>query len=142
MEMFLAVKIEKLVTKLRLAPERTDNIKAFGELWIYPVEQSEPLFKVKGFTIRLKEFTSSGKVLTVDFPAYGSSKSKTGFQTSFVTESKALLQDIRNLFLQEFEQASEGLSAEEVVRSESEQIADEELKRIGKEIDKQNNNPL
>ena len=108
MEMELGITIAKLVIQVRLAQDRPDNIKAFGELWFYTEGDSEPVFKVKGFTIRLKEFESGKKVLSVVFPAFPSPASKTGYQHSFITENQALYEDIIKLFLQGFEQLSEG----------------------------------
>ena len=107
MEMALGITIEKLVIKVRPTKDRPDNIKAFGELWFYAEADTEPTFKVKGFTIRLKEFEADKKVLSVVFPAFRSPASKTGYQTSFITENAGLLEDIRKLFLQEFKQLSE-----------------------------------
>ena len=108
MEMELGITIEKLVIKVRLTKDRSDNIKAFGELWFYAEADTEPTFKVTGFTIKLKEFETDKKVLSVVFPAFYSLASKTGYQTSFITENKGLYGDINKLFLQEFEQLSEG----------------------------------
>lgn len=108
MEMALGITIEKLLVKVRPTQGRTDNIKAFGELWLYAEADTEPTFKVKGFTIRLKEFESAKKVLSVVFPAFRSPASKTGYQTSFITENISLYGDINKLFLQEFEELSGG----------------------------------
>lgn len=130
MEMALGITIEKLEVRVKLAQGRTDNIKAFGELWFYGQGESEPTFKVRGFTIRLKEFPSSGEVLTVVFPAFGSEKSKTGFQTSFIIHNKGLWGDVTNLFLDEFKQLSEGRYEKES------EFDDGEIEKISKELEK------
>jgi|SRR3989338_483782 len=124
MEMPLNITIEKLVAKVRLAPNRSDNIHAFGELLFYEENSDEPIFKIRGFTIRLKEFESGQKVLTVVFPAFRSSGSKSGYQTSFISENKSLWSDINDLFLKEFSEVNGGLQAEEI-----------DLDKISKEID-------
>lgn len=127
MEMPLNIEIEKLYIKVKVAEGRRDDIKAFGEMWIHPPNQVEPIFKVKGFTIRLKEF-SGKKVLTVVFPAFRAGKS---FQTSFITEDKSLLADIRKLFLDEFGNLTGGLSADELASQDSNEITEEDWDKIG-----------
>ncbi len=124
MEMPLGITIEKLVTKVRLAPNRPDNIRAFGELLFYAEGYEEPFLKIRGFTIRSKEFQSGHKVITVVFPAFPSSGSKSGFKTSFIAENKSLWGDINDLFLKEFGEVSGGLKDEEI-----------NLDEISKEID-------
>lgn len=136
MEMQLGITIEKLATKVKIAQGRTDDIQAFGELWVHITEQEEPLFKVKGFTIRLKEFGGK-KVLSVVFPGFRSGK---GFQTSFITESKELLGDIRKLFLDEFAQTSGGMSADEVEKFTEEEITDEDMDKIDDYINNKDGN--
>lgn len=113
MEMELNITITKLGTKVRLAQGRNDNIKAFGELWLYETDPNLPLIKVKGFVIKLLQLSNGGKVLSVAFPAFGSPRSKTGFQTSFIIENKSLLEDVRKMFLDEFNELSGGLSPDE-----------------------------
>ena len=127
MEMLLPITIEKIVTKVKIAQGRIDDIQAFGELWIHIPDQADPIFKVKGFTIRLKEF-SGKKVLCVVFPGFRSGK---GFQTSFVTEDKGLLADIRKLFLDEFAQTTGGMNADEAAKLDSEEITEEDWDKIG-----------
>ncbi len=110
MDMELNITIVKIETKVRLAQDRRDNIKAFGELWFYETDPNLPLIKVKGFTIKLLQLQSGKEVLSVAFPAFGSPRSKTGFQTSFIIENRSLLDDVRKLFLDEFSQLTDGLS--------------------------------
>ena len=128
MEMDLGVVIEKLVSKVRLAVGRTDNIKAFGELWLFEPAETEPIFKVKGFVIKLIVLKSGKEVLTVDFPAYVSKKSKTGFRKSFITENKSLLDDIRQMFSQEYaKESGDSANHEFAKRSDGEKINLDEL---------------
>lgn len=143
--MHLGITLEKIVVTVRLAHDRTDNILAFGELWFFEDDRKEPFIKVKGFTIKSKEFKGK-KTLTADFPAFPSKLSKTGYKTSFVFEDLSLVEDVRKMFLSEFSQASGGLSsteAEELQDSEisgelSGELSEEEIENISNEIDKEN----
>jgi len=121
MEMPLGITIEKIVVKVKLATNRTDNIRAFGELLFYAEGYEEPIFKVKGFTIRSKEFDPGKAVLTVVFPAF---PSKFGLKTSFIAENKSLWSDINDLFLRGFKETSGELGGEEI-----------DFEEISKEID-------
>lgn len=136
MEIQLGIILEKLVPKVKIAVGRADDIQAFGELWFHLETQEDPIFKVKGFTIRLKEFGGK-KVLSVVFPGFRSGK---GFQTSFVTEDKGLLDDIRKLFLDEFAQTTGGMNADEVAKLAEEEITDADLDEIAAGIEEQNRN--
>lgn len=139
MEMQLGITIDKIVTKLKLAEGRDDDIKAFGELWIHILDQEEPIFKVKGFTIRHKDFRGK-KVFNVVFPGFRSGK---GFQSSFVAESKALWKDILILFLQEFGELTGGLGAEDIAslqKPETEELTDAQLDEIATGIEEQYKN--
>lgn len=140
MEMQLGITIEKIVTRLKLAEGRDDNIKAFGELWIHTLDEEDPIFKVKGFTIRHKEFNGK-KVFNVVFPAFRAGKS---FQTSFVATNKALWKDITALFLKEFGQLTGGLGAEDIaslLKPEQEGFSDELLDEVFGGFEEQNKNP-
>ena len=109
MEMPLEITMEKLVTSVKLAEGRNDNIKAFGELSIRIIGQEEPLFRGVGFTIREKEF--NGKtVYNVVFPAF---KAGLKFQTSFVAVQKSMWRDISIMFLTDFHKFT-GLGAEDI----------------------------
>lgn len=134
MEIYLGITIKKMAAQIRLAHDRNDNILAFGELWFFEEGKSEPIFKAKGFTIKLKEFEGK-QILAVDFPAFRSKKSKGGFQTSFVFENAKLVEDVRKMFLEEFNQISGGLTATEAEKLQGSELSDEELEKIGKEID-------
>lgn len=126
MEMPLEMTMEKLIAKVKVAEGRNDNIRAFGELWIYFIGENEPLFKVKGFTIRQKEFEGR-TVFNVVFPAF---KAGMKFQTSFVAEDKSLWKSLLVLFLQEFSRQTEGLGNEDIARlnsQESEEIDPDEV---------------
>ena len=80
MEILLNLVIEKFLTKVKLAPE-SESLKAFGELWLFEKgQEEEPIFKIKGWTIRIKEFGDQ-KVLSVVPPAI---KSKNKYLTSFL----------------------------------------------------------
>lgn len=126
----LSITLEKLVAKVKLAQSKNENLHAFGELELYPESAEEPLFKVKGWTIRTKVFGEQ-KVLTVVPPAYPTGGRK--FLTSFYINNKSLWQDITKLFLDEYAQVSGGLSAQESdeidideVEAEIEKMKDEE----------------
>lgn len=114
MNMELNITITKVEARVRLAQDRHDNIKAFGELWFYETDPNLPLIKVKGFTVKLLELSSGGKVLSVIFPAFRSPRSKTGFQTSFIIENRPLLDNVRKLFLDEFSELTGGLSPDDL----------------------------
>lgn len=126
MEMQLEMVMEKMIAKVKIVEGRSDNIRAFGELWIYFQGENEPLFKVKGFTIRQKEFDGR-TVFNVVFPAF---KAGMKFQTSFVAESKSLWKSLLVLFLQEFGKQTDCLGAEDIARlnsPESEEIDPDEV---------------
>lgn len=134
--MQLGITFEKIVTKVKLAEGRDDDIKAFGELWIHISDEKDPIFKVKGFTIRHKEFKGK-KVFNVVYPAFRAGKS---FQTSFVAENKALWKDIVILFLKEFGQLTGGLGAEDIanlLKPEPEEI---DVDAVAEAIDKMHSN--
>lgn len=100
MDMQLGLTIEKLFVEVKLAEGNKKDLRAFGELLLYEEEQEEPTIKVRGFTIREKEFKGK-KVMTVVFPAYPTSKR---FQTSFILEKKSLWADVTKLFLDAYYQ--------------------------------------
>lgn len=106
MEMELPVLLAKLQTRVTLPRGRNDNILAFGELYFYESGGTDPLIKIKGFTIKRKIFGEK-EVVCVDFPAFGSPRSRSGFQTSFIVENRALLEDIRSMFLDEYKKLSD-----------------------------------
>lgn len=121
MEMSLPITIEKLVVKVKLAPDKHENLHAFGELELYIQGETEPLFKVKGWTVRTKVFGEK-KVLTVVPPAYPTSGRR--FLTSFFINNKNLWQDVMKLFLDEYSQVSGGLSAQEADEIDVDEIAE------------------
>lgn len=123
MEMYIGIKIEKIDCRIKLASGRTDNILAFGEVWFYEQDVAEPIIKVRGFMIKKKEFGEK-KVIAVDFPAYGSPKSHSGYQTSFILENHSLLEDVRRIFLEDYGRLS---------KSESSVLADEVEEGLKKE---------
>lgn len=139
MEMYPTFKIEKIIAKVKLAPKPTDALLAFGELWFYMENQELPLFKVKGFRIRITESKNTVKKFhSVSFPAYPSKFSKTGYLTSFFIDDKeGFYKDICRLFLQEFAQLTGDITPEDGVAFEKEEITDEEMDKIAEEIDKQ-----
>ena len=97
--MFIGISISKLEAIVKLS-NRNDNLLAFGELWFFEEGKEEPTFKVKGYTIREKEFGEK-RVICVVPPAY---RAGFKFQTSFIVENKALYKDITNLFLKGFQE--------------------------------------
>ncbi|MFH0937068.1 MAG: hypothetical protein V1808_02130 [Candidatus Daviesbacteria bacterium] len=123
----LEITIEKLVAMVKIAVGRHDNIQAFGELWIHIQGEADPIFKVRGFTIRLKEFGGK-KVLSVVFPAYPVS---IGFQTSFIAVNKSLWEDINKLFIDALGEQTGGASANELTEHASEEITEEDWDKIG-----------
>ena len=136
MEMPLEITIEKLVAMVKIAVGRHDNIQAFGELWIHIQGEADPIFKVRGFTIRLKEFGGK-KVLSVVFPAYPLG---IAFQTSFIAVKKSLWEDINKLFLDAFREQTGGASATELTEHASEELTDADLDEIAAGIEEQNRN--
>lgn len=119
MEMTLPITFEKVIAKVKLAPSGRENLHAFGELEVYEEGKDEPLFKVKGWTIRTKVFGEQ-KILTVVPPAYpGGGK----FLTSFYINNKSLWHDIVKLFLDEYFQVSGGLTAQESDEIDVDEIA-------------------
>lgn len=133
MEMSLPITIEKLVVKVKLANGRSDNLHAFGELDVYADGEEEPLFKVKGWTIRTKVFGDQ-KVLTVVPPAYPTGGGK--YLTSFYINNKNLWQDITKLFLAEYAQVSGGLSAQESDEIDIDEV-EAGIEKMNDERDKQ-----
>lgn len=134
MEIYLGITIKKMSAQIKLAHDRNDNILAFGELWFFEESKCEPAFKVKGFTVKLKKFKGK-EILAVDFPAFPSKKSLSGFQTSFIFEDLKLVEDVRKMFLEEFNQISGSLSATETEELQRSELSDEEIEKISKEID-------
>ena len=120
MDIPINITISKIDTKTRVTKGRTDNIKAFGELWFYSQNKENiPICKVKGFTITLKKFPNSEKeFLSVVFPAYGSAKSNTGFQTSFIFENERLLKTVRYAFLKDYANQTGESLPDEIQHSE------------------------
>ncbi len=98
MEKFIQIEIEKIVSKVKLAENRDDNILAFAELHFVPSKSSEPLIKVKGFTIKKKTFNEK-EVITVDHPGF---RVGLGFQTSFILEDKTLWKAVHDLILEDY----------------------------------------
>jgi hypothetical protein len=119
MEMPLFIEIEKLVIQMRITVGRSDNIKAFGEIWFYAKDETNPLMKIKGVTLRIKDF-GGNSFTSVDFPAY---KSGVRFLKSFVIENRSLYQDVIELFLKEYAEQS----GEPVTETRSENIDPEEI---------------
>ena len=136
MEMQLGITIEKIVTKVKLAQNRPDDIQAFGELWFHTSDEAEPIFKAKGFTIRLKEFKGK-KVYNVVFPAFRAGLS---FQTSFVAENKALWKDIVTLFLEDFGQLTGGLGSEDITNLRNRESEEIDVDAVAEAIDKLHSN--
>lgn len=123
MEMYKEIRIEKLVAKVKLAPDKYANrsLHAFGELHFYEFGQDEPFVKIKGWTMRTKEFGDK-KVLTVVPPAYPSGKR---LQGSCFINNKELWKEVVKLFLDEYAQVSGGMTAEESEMTDMEQVAEE-----------------
>lgn len=121
MEMPLPITIEKLVVRVKLAPDKHENLHAFGELELYSQGDAEPIFKVKGWTIRTKIFGDQ-KVLSVVPPAYPTGGRR--FLTSFYINNKSLWHDVVKLFLDEYSQVSGGLSAQESEEIDVDEIAE------------------
>ena len=123
MEMYKEIRIEKLVARVKLAPDNYANrsLHAFGELHFYQTEQDEPFIKIKGWTIRTKEFGDK-KVLTVVPPAYPSGKR---LQGSCFINNKEFWKEVVKLFLDEYAQVTGGMSAKESEMTDMEQVAEE-----------------
>ena len=123
MEMYKEIRIEKLVAKVKLAPDKYSNrsLHGFGELHFYQSGQDEPLLKIKGWTIRTKEFGDK-KVLTVVPPAYPSGKR---LQGSCFINNKEFWKEVTKLFLDEYAQVTGGMTAEESEMTDIEQVAEE-----------------
>ncbi len=106
MEIYLKKPIIRIETHLRLPKERSDNILAFVELWQMD-EDSQVIFKQRGFTLRKKEFRGVEKITVVP-PAFHSKKSKSGFQVSFIIEHIELFRDITQKIIDEYNSAIGG----------------------------------
>jgi hypothetical protein len=91
----IPISANNIQVEVKATHDRPDNIKAFGELQILSDDNVDPILKVRGFTIRLKQFGAK-EVLSVTFPAY---MAKRRYQTSFIIENKNLYKDIVYLFL-------------------------------------------
>lgn len=114
MKMSVSIPIVEIEVIVRLAMGRSDDILAFGELWAFEKDNQKPVFKVKGFTIKLRRFKpDSDETITVKFPAFKSIKSKTGYQTSFIFENAERFHAVVKMFLDEYNQVSGGITPEE-----------------------------
>lgn len=102
MEMYIDINLDRIVAKINLPQGRNDNILAFGALWIYQKDNPEPIFKIKGFTIRqqiAKETNTS--FMKIVFPAY---RAGPNFITSFIIQNEELLKKTRELLQEEYHQ--------------------------------------
>jgi hypothetical protein len=101
--------------QVRQPEGRSDSILGFAELHLIG-DNAIVIYKIKGFVIRKKKFGDNNvEVTTVDFPAFSSKRSKSGYQTSFIVESKELYRDICQQILQEYGLVSGRVVAEENV---------------------------
>lgn len=84
--------------KIDITPRVVKNIVGFIELDFLD-EKNQIIFRVRGYTIRVKAFGDSEPIFTVDAPAYGS-----GFKMkkSFIIENKKLYFDLEKEILVEF----------------------------------------
>ena len=99
MQIPIGISITKIELILKLAENREDNIKAFGEIRLYEHDSATPIFKIKGYTLRLKDF-SGKQIISVSAPAF---RSGSRFQTSFIFENKNLWSDLSKEFINEYE---------------------------------------
>ena len=100
MEIQMNINTNKVIIKVK--PHELSNIKAFAELQ-FVNSSGAIIFKVKGITIKEKQFGNSSKsIITADFPAFPSKKGKNGFMTSFVIENKDIWREITNAVLDEY----------------------------------------
>ena len=100
--MYINIHLDKMIAKIRLPQGRNDNLMAFGSIWFYEPDAQEPIFRVKGFTIRKFLSKETGTYfLKISSPAYRAGK---GFVTSFLTENLDLLGQIRKALLTEYYQ--------------------------------------
>ena len=103
MEISFTMKIQKAV--ITVNPREAGAIKAFAEVHFMD-EQNQLLMKVKGITVKLKQFSDYAPKLGVDFPAFPSKKSKTGHITSFILEDKTLWRYLTEEVLTEYRRAT------------------------------------
>jgi len=94
------------------------NIVGFAEIHFSDISNNV-VFKVKGFTIKLKQFISSSPAkICVDFPAFRSIRGKNGFMTSFVLEDKGLWKMIVQAILQKYAEDTGGITPGELQNQE------------------------
>lgn len=99
--------------KVFVHPVDYKNIKAFAEVEFLDSE-GNLVIKVKGFTVKLKEFNGKS-TLSVDFPAY---PSKGKFKNSFYVAVRAIWQLIVDEILSELAQANGGLTPDDYKNNE------------------------
>lgn len=109
MRNYLGIELEGIEARVKLYTGRNVNLHAFGELWLYQKhEYEEPIFKIKGWTIRTKEFGAQ-QVLTVVPPAYPTSRN---YLTAFFINDKVLWKKVVDMFLYEYDQETKKLDSE------------------------------
>jgi len=88
------------------------DIVGFFEFIIFD-EDDKPFIKVRGGTIKVKQFKESdGPVFTINAPAY---KSSFKYRTSFIFESKSLWKDVEKAVLEEFIEQTGGLTPQDFI---------------------------
>ncbi len=100
MDIYIDLKLDKMVAQISLPQGRNDNILAFGTLWFYSPSQEEPIIKVKGFTIRQQiNKTTNAKFFKIVFPAYRAGQN---FITSFIFQNDELLNKTREALIKAY----------------------------------------
>lgn len=104
-------KIDVQVTAVRDNKPLKD-IVGFFELIFFDGD-NKPLIKVRGCTVKVKQFKETdGPVFTINAPAYRSSLK---YRTSFFLENLSLWHDIEKIVLEELSQQTGGLTPKDYV---------------------------
>ncbi len=122
--MDIEITITKIIANITITEDRKDNILAFGSIWFFQAEQTEPIFKVKGFTLRKHENKETGAgFIKATSPAYRAGQH---FITSFIIHDKELFFKFNKLLLDEFhKQTGSSLEPKESEKPEDEVNPDE-----------------
>jgi len=115
MEIPLGIQLTNIKVNIKPLDRKIKDIVGFFEI-IITDDEDKPFFKVRGGTIKVKQFEATpSPVFTLNAPAY---RSGFGYRASFIVESKALWSDITKAILEEFSQLNGGLTPEDYMGEE------------------------
>lgn len=113
MEITTPIQLSKIDVQVKAVRDNKPlkDIVGFFELIIFD-EDNKPFIKVRGGTVKVKQFGDNEPVFTLNAPAY---KSGIKYRTSFFIENLNLWHDIGKVILEELSQQTGGLTPKDFI---------------------------